>query len=605
MAERKLSGLFINCAEARDSIHESGKMAYRCLLGSEKFVLDYLEITAESLAIPTDYDFYLFNYHFAVMAWLEPRSIKRVLPGIKMTLVLEVSPNDPFVFCSPDDFDIYCVLDPTLKPDRENVFSFQRPLETNGRQIPFEDPEIPVIGSFGFATPGKGFEHVVDAVNREFDRAVVRINIPHSDYVVQSREAAAQMAEVCKSRAKTGVDVVVTHDYMSKEELIDWCAQNTLNCFLYDRNHAGLAATTDQAITSGRPLITSKNNTFRHITKYIKPFPYQSLKEAIDNTQPKVAKMQADWSQRRFRERFEEILCSISSETRRPILPKTVAPDLKPVPEGPIYWLHSKIAIRTRIRRLKDWLRQLKGKTDVARSYSQFGEDAVIYDLFKVLGFKQISYLDIGANNPDFFSNTFMFYELGHCGLLAEPNSILCDKLQQKRPRDKVLNVGIGFDENVKDADFYVFSGINDGLSTFSTEVAKHWETVGLDKVLRKADRVEKIRLMNVNDVIETHFTEFPDFVSIDVEGWDLQILETMNFDKFTPAVLCAETLAYNSDGSTYRVEAIHRFLESKGYFAFYETYANTIFVNKNLYDFYLYQQERNETLRRPDPVAE
>ena len=100
------------------------------------------------------------------------------LPGFKVTFVLETLPNDPFVFCPSDDFDAYCALDPTMDIADKRVYAFPRPLEIPSREIIYRETSVPVIGSFGFATPGKGFELVVDAVNREFEEAVVRINIP-------------------------------------------------------------------------------------------------------------------------------------------------------------------------------------------------------------------------------------------------------------------------------------------------------------------------------------------------------------------------------------------------------------------------------------------
>lgn len=595
MKATKLKGLFINCVEARDSIHESGAMVFGCLSGSEKYSLDYTEITPENVEISTDYDFYFFNYHFGTMAWLETKSVKEKLPGVKMTMVLEVSPNDPFVYCSPDDFDAYCVLDPTLNIEQKNVFAFPRPLEVFTENAAYQPGKIPVIGSFGFATPGKGFETVIDAVRREFDRAVVRVNIPYATYSDESGILAAQLAQSCRERAGNGIEVVVTHDFMSKSELIKWCGQNTLNCFLYDRNMPGLAATTDQAISSGRPLIVSKNNTFRHIQKYIKPFPYQTLKEAIEKTPAQVAEIQKAWSPEKFRMRFEEVLDDFSFDRRRENSP-TVKLTLKPEPGGLMHKIRSKVAVRTRLRRLNETYNiadKFKRKPGAKVSRSQFGEDVVISDLFDELAIQNISYLDIGANNPKFISNTYLFYEQGFKGVLVEPNAFLCEKLKAERPRDTVLNFGIGIDEDVKEADFYLFPEASDGLSTFSREEATHWEEVGMKGVKFKIERIIKMPLLSVNYVIERYFTECPDFVSIDVEGWDLKILQIFDFGKYGPAVFCVETLAYKPDGSTYRIGEIKDLFEAKGYFSFRETEANTIFVNRNLYDFYLYQKKR------------
>jgi len=91
--------------------------------------------------------------------------------------------------------------------------------------------------------------------------------------------------------------------------LINWCAQNTLNVFLYNRRIGnGLSATTDQAIASGRPLSVSTNPTFRHIHTYIKPYPYLSLKGSIETTAPLVRKIQEDWGPRNFVLQFEAVL---------------------------------------------------------------------------------------------------------------------------------------------------------------------------------------------------------------------------------------------------------------------------------------------------------
>ena len=592
MSGKKLSGLFINCDAAQCSIYESGKMAFQCLTDSDKYTLDYVEITPDQRSIKTGYDFYFFNYHIVTMAWLDPAQIKRLLPGLKLTIVLEVAPNDPFVYCTPDDFDGYIVLDPTLNVEQKNVFAFPRPLEVFAGGAPFQPKEIPVIGSFGFGTIGKGFEHLIDAVGKEYDRAVLKINIPYATHGDNSQKNVTQAVYDWKNNVKDGIEVIVTHDYMTKPELIEWCRQNTINCFFYDRNMAGLSATTDQAITSGRPMLISKNNTFRHIQKYIKPFPYQTIKEAIENTPAQIAEIQKDWSPEKFRRRFEEVLDELEfGETPQADSP-TVELPLKKSSNEFFKRIKSKVRVRTRLRRIGKaiGLSGENGKT-ANNSYSQFGEDVIVRDLLKDLAVQNASYLDIGANNPQFFSNTYLFYENGFSGILVEPNAALCEKLKAERPRDTVLNAGIGFNDDVKEAEFYQFPEDSDGLSTFSENEARYWGETGMNGVKFKFDKIIKVPLRNINEVIAENFTECPDFVSIDVEGWDLKILKTLDFEKYSPAVFCVETLAYKKDGSTYRIGEIAEFFESKGYFSFAETEANNIFVNKNLYDFYIYQK--------------
>jgi hypothetical protein len=301
----KLRGLFINPAKANCSIYESGRMMYECLVLSDKYELDYQEVNEDLRTIPGSYDFYAFNYHHMTMGWLDTSSVRK-LPGVKLTFVLEVAPNDPFVLCPAKDFDAYCALDPTMNIADKRVYAFSRPLEIPNNVTLYRERPMPVIGSFGFATMGKGFELVVDAVNKEFDEAVIRINMPYATYA--DNNYALYLKDLCEKTAKDGVRVVVTHDFMTKGELIEWCGQNTLNCFLYNRNMPGLSATTDQAISSGRPLAVSENNTFRHITAYIKPYPYRSLKESIATSQIEVMQIQQEWAPKIFAKRFEQLL---------------------------------------------------------------------------------------------------------------------------------------------------------------------------------------------------------------------------------------------------------------------------------------------------------
>lgn len=287
-------------------------MVFNCLKLSNKYTLDYIEISAGQREIPVGYDFYFFNYHYSTMSWMDTSCLKKKL-GLVITMVLEILPGDPFVMCPDNHFHGYCVLDPTIRSSNKKVFAFPRPLETIEHVLPYVESEIPVIGSFGFATKGKGFQHVVEAVNREFDRAIVKINIPYGDFVPKSKEYAMYLADLCKKKSKEGIQVIVTHTYMEKSALIDWCAQNTLNCFLYDRNLPGLAATTDQAIVSGRPLSVSQNDTFRHILTYLKPYPEMSLSTSIKNSTHFVQQMKDDWSPQGFSIKFEKMLHELSN----------------------------------------------------------------------------------------------------------------------------------------------------------------------------------------------------------------------------------------------------------------------------------------------------
>lgn len=331
--QKVVRGVFINTAKAVCSIYESGRMVYNCIKESGNYTLDYFSL--DMLDVPAlavegrikpidgvqcdrpdhlgDYDFWVFNWHFITMApHLDPESIRR-LTGRKFTIVLELEPGNPLKLVPPGIFDGYIALDPAA-PATDGIFPFPRPLEGDPRNPDSSSRDVPVIGSFGFGTPGKGFELLIEAVNQEFERAVVRINVPKGTYVstdvIHCQDYSKYIASLCKKLAKPGIDVRFTHDYLSPEALVNWCADNDLNCFMYTRRQTGLSATTDQAIMSGRPLLTLSNDTFRHIHRYIPPYPATSLRQAIETTVPMVGRMQRDWSRASFCETFQRMLAS-------------------------------------------------------------------------------------------------------------------------------------------------------------------------------------------------------------------------------------------------------------------------------------------------------
>ncbi len=213
--------------------------------------------------------------------------------------------------------------------------------------------------------------------------------------------------------------------------------------------------------------------------------------------------------------------------------------------------------------------------------YSQAGEDLLIAQCLGKLGISQPSYLDIGANNPEFISNTYYFYLRGSKGVCVEPNPRLAAKIKKVRPRDTVLNIGVGLSEQTE-ADFYLFSGYADGLSTFSREEAERWQQVGMKELGKlRYEQVIKLPLRPINDIIGEHFSSAPDLLSIDVEGLDLQILKTLDFDVHRPAVICVETLSYDEHQADFKRTDIVEFLLSRDYKVYADTHINTVFRSR------------------------
>ena len=216
-------------------------------------------------------------------------------------------------------------------------------------------------------------------------------------------------------------------------------------------------------------------------------------------------------------------------------------------------------------------------------SYSQFGEDKIIEYFFYQIGLKKPTYLDVGANEPKYISNTYYFYERGSNGICIEPNPLLCKKLKKVRPADTVINAGVGIDARTE-ADFFMFPNYANGLSTFSEKDANHWQEVGMHGLGKiKFDKIIKIPLVNINSIIEQHFNNEPDFLCIDVEGWDLEILKSLDFVLHKPKLICVETLLYDKGQKGYKNTAITQLLSEKGYSLYADTRVNSIFCLNEL----------------------
>lgn len=209
-------------------------------------------------------------------------------------------------------------------------------------------------------------------------------------------------------------------------------------------------------------------------------------------------------------------------------------------------------------------------------SYSQAGEDMIAAYFFGHFKIQEITYLDIGAWDPILINNTYYFYELGHRGVLVEPNVDMSEKLRAARPRDTTLVAGIGFGKPSV-ADYYVMT--NPSWSTFDKAEAEHQTKATGGKMRIK--EVRKMPLLNINDVMAEHFNgKAPTYVSIDAEGLHFAILKSIDFARFRPPLICVETLV---SGESRTIPEIPAFMEKTGYVARGGSFVNTIFVDSKL----------------------
>jgi FkbM family methyltransferase len=212
-----------------------------------------------------------------------------------------------------------------------------------------------------------------------------------------------------------------------------------------------------------------------------------------------------------------------------------------------------------------------------AMSFSQSGEDLIIDYLFRLRGISHPSYIDIGANHPFYLSNTAYFYLKGCRGINIEANPDLIDSFIKARSEDINLNCGVGITE--EELDFFI---INDPtLSTFSQFEAETLIKTGKYHIVE----TKRIKTYTIASLLRKHCPgKLPDFLSIDIEGLDFEIIQAIDFETFKPKVICVESHNYSPTGSGIRREDLINYILSQGYHEYADTGLNSIFVEKKFW---------------------
>ncbi|MGH6856535.1 MAG: FkbM family methyltransferase [Methylocella sp.] len=177
-------------------------------------------------------------------------------------------------------------------------------------------------------------------------------------------------------------------------------------------------------------------------------------------------------------------------------------------------------------------------------SYAQNFEDVMIARLFDA-GYRGF-YVDIGAARPDLHSVTRHFYDQGWSGINVEPTFRFYPLLCEARPKDINLPCAVGN---------------NPGLATFY-EIPKFAENSTLERPV--ADRLaatelattrHEVEVVRLVDLCDLHVKERTiDFMKIDVEGGELGVLQSADWERFRPRLLIVEATVVNSKEENWQI---------------------------------------------------
>jgi len=200
---------------------------------------------------------------------------------------------------------------------------------------------------------------------------------------------------------------------------------------------------------------------------------------------------------------------------------------------------------------------------------SQCGEDLIIESFlpFKKDGF----FVDIGAHHPVKYSNTFLFHNKGWTGINIEPNPKKKGLFNFFRNKDINLNIGIGPVKS--EMDFYVFD--ESTLSTFDENSVKEFKKIG-----HIVTDIIKVPVLPLKEVLEKYANNKEiDLMSVDTEGYDIEVLKSNDWKKFRPHFIIIETLEYREGNTGKKLNNTYdKYMEEIGYNKIADTHINTIY---------------------------
>lgn len=203
-------------------------------------------------------------------------------------------------------------------------------------------------------------------------------------------------------------------------------------------------------------------------------------------------------------------------------------------------------------------------------SFAQSGEDMILATILCQV--KKGFYVDIGANNPYIQSNTHFFYKNGWRGINIDvlPNSMKTFKKIRKND----INLEIAISDKEEHLQYFMFS--SSFYNTFSSEAVE--ETKKVSEFIG----VQKLRTQKLSDIFGNYNVKEIDFMSVDVEGYDLQVLKSNNWNKYRPKIIITEY--YAKELNNIKNDEIYKLMDANGYIYFCNTPTNVFYIEHNYF---------------------
>lgn len=204
-------------------------------------------------------------------------------------------------------------------------------------------------------------------------------------------------------------------------------------------------------------------------------------------------------------------------------------------------------------------------------AYSSEGEDLILKRIFD--NKRNGTYVDVGAHHPFRFSNTYLFYQMNWRGINIDPMPGSRALFDRYRPHDVNLEMGVSLQK--QELSYAIFN--EPALNTFSTVKVKEYTQVLRYKVIEE----KKIATLPLAEILDKYLQPGTpiDFLTVDAEGLDIEVLRSNNWDKYRPAYVLVESTPFDLAEANHNEVCV--FMQEVGYSIFAKTYY-TYFFKKN-----------------------
>ena len=200
---------------------------------------------------------------------------------------------------------------------------------------------------------------------------------------------------------------------------------------------------------------------------------------------------------------------------------------------------------------------------------SQYGQDKFVDDYFQ--GKEKGVFLDIGAHDGIFLSNSFFFEKQRNwTGVCFEPNPRLYQQLIKNR--NCICIEGAASDKN-GNFEFLDIEGVESLGGIIEKYDPRHLERIDRDieKYGGLGKKVISVKGYNINEILINNNLTNIDYLSIDTEGGELNILKAIDYEKIKIKLITVE-VNYPEESLFHRLinpflkNTAHSFLKSNGY---------------------------------------